>query len=537
MTLRAVIGLALLVLAGTAQAQTELRRGNGAEPDSLDPQFVGGTAEENILNDLMVGLVTLDAAARPIPGVAESWTVSPDGKRWSFHLRKAAWSDGKPVSADDFVFAYRRLLDPKTASRYAYNLWVIKNARAVSGGKLPLGALGVEAPRPDTLILTLEHPAPYLPELLTHPSAMPLPRSAVEAKDAGWARPGNYVSDGPYQLKDWVPNDHITLMKNPRFYDAANVRIASVVYFPTSDADAALRRFRAGELDMQTPVPMSQTAWLKANMPGVLRITPSLAIDYIAINLSDAPLKDARVRRAINLAYDREAVTQKVLKQGEPPAYSYVPPGTANYPGSVGGARSGSVRTSDKNQGAVMDFRGLPPPARLAEAQTLMRDAGYGPFQRLHLNYETTINSDNRRLAAIFQAMLKPIYIDLGIQTVELQIHLRDLRLHQFELASANWFADFNDASNFLDLLRSDSGNNYAGYRNPHFDAAMDAADKEPDAARRGRALAGAEAIALKDYPWVPLRFPAQSDVVGPRVMGWTANARDFQGTRWLWLK
>ena len=507
---------AFLLLANAATAQT-LNRGNGAEPDSLDPQFAGGTAEENILNDLMVGLTTLDAAGRPIPGVAQSWTVSPDGKTWTFHLRKALWSDGKPVTAGDFVFAWQRLLDPKTASRYAYNLWVVKNARAVSGGKLPVTALGVEAPAPDMLTVGLEHAAPYLPELLTHPSAMPLPRAEVEAKDAAWARPGNYVSDGPYLLQQWVPSDHITLAKNPRFYDAAKVAIQTVRYLPTSDADAALRRFRAGELDMQTPAPMSQAAWLRANLPGVLHVTPSLALDYIAINLADPALKDVNVRRAINLAYDREAITEKVLKKGEPPAYSYVPPGTANYPGGVG-----------------MDFRGLPLPARLAQAQKLMRDAGYGPFQRLHLNYETTINSDNRRLAAIFQAIMKPIYIDITIESVEFQVHLRNLRLRQFQLASANWFADFNDASNFLDLLRSDSGNNYAGYRNLSFDAAMDLADNEPDLARRGRALAGAEAMALKDYPWVPLRFPAQSDLVSPKVRGWSANARDFQPSRWL---
>ena len=447
--------LLLVVLAGAAQAQT-LNRGNGAEPDSLDPQFVGGTAEENILNDLMVGLTTLDAGGKPIAGIADKWTVSPDGLVWTFHLRKALWSDGQPVTADDFDFAFRRILDAKTASRYAYNLWIIKNARAYGGGKLPYQALGVAVPKPDTLILTLEHPAPYLPELLTHPSLMPLPQHVVQAKGASWARAGNYVSDGPYILQEWVPSDHITLVKNPRFYDAAKVAIQTVRYLPTSDADAALRRFRAGELDLQTPAPMSQAAWLRANMPGVLHVTPSLALDYIAINLADPALKDVNVRRAINLAYDREAITEKVLKKGEPPAYNYVPPGTANYPGSVGESRS------DKNQVVAMDFRGLPLPARLAEAQKLMRDAGYGPFQRLHLNYETTINSDNRRLAAIFQAIMKPIYIDISIESVEFQIHLRNLRLRQYQLASSNWFADFNDASNFLDLLRSDGGNNYA---------------------------------------------------------------------------
>ena len=512
-----VFALALLT-ALPAAAQT-LNRGNGSEPDSLDPQFVGGTAEENILNDLMVGLTTLDAAGRPIPGIADRWTVSADGLSWNFHLRKALWSDGSPVTADDFDFAFRRILDAKTASRYAYNLWIIKNARAFSGGKLPYQALGVEVPKPDTLILRLEHPAPWLPELLTHPSLMPLPRAVVEKKGVAWARAGNYVGDGPYQLKEWVPGDHIALVKNPRFYDAAAVKIANVNYFPTTDADAALKRFRAGALDLQSPAPMGQAAWLKANMPGVLRVTPSLALYYIAINMGDPALKDAGVRRAINLAYDREPVVEKVLKSGEPVAYSIVPPRTANYPGGV-----------------EMDFRKATLPARLAEAQKLMQGAGYGPFQRLRLNFATTVNGDNRRLAAIFQAMLKPIYIDLDIHTTDLAIHLRNLRLHQYQLASANWYADFDDASNFLDLLRSDSGNNYAGYRNVKFDAALDAAQNETDVGKRRRMLAAAEAIALKDYPWAPLRFAAQSDLVSPRVQGWQANARDFQPSRWLSL-
>ncbi len=184
MARRFALAALLALLPFVAAAQT-LNRGNGAEPDSLDPHFAGSLAEENILHDLMVGLTTLDAGARPIPGIAESWTASPDGLTWTFHLREARWSDGRPVTAEDFVFAYRRLLDPKTASRYAYNLWILKNGQAVNSGKLPGAALGVAAPDAGTLVLRLEHPAPYLPELLTHESALPLPRHAVEAKGAG----------------------------------------------------------------------------------------------------------------------------------------------------------------------------------------------------------------------------------------------------------------------------------------------------------------------------------------------------------------
>jgi oligopeptide transport system substrate-binding protein len=518
------LALALLLATSTAQAESKpgpvLNRGNGGEPNSLDPHFIGSVGEENIVGDLMVGLTTLDAAGKPISGLAESWQTSPDGKSWTFHLRKAVWSDGVPVTADDFLFAFRRLLDPKTASRYAANLWLLKNAAAISAGKLPPAALGVEAPRPDTLILHLEHPAPYLPELLTHETADPLPRHVLEAKGAAWARPGNYVSDGPYLLKEWVPGDHVTLVKNPRFYDAAQVRIDTVNYYPTSDSSAALKRFRAGELDTQTPAPAAEIDWLRANLKSQLHITPALAIAYLAINLNDPLLKDARVRRALNLAYNREAVTQKILKLGETPAYSYVPPGVAGISGV-----------------AAMDFSALPTPARIAEAQKLMQAAGYGPFHRLRLTYAAWPNPDTRRLAVIYQAMVKQIYVDLDIRVSDLPVLMRNLSQHQFQLSVASWYADYNDASDFLDLLRSGNANNYAGYRNPKFDAAMDAAEGEPDAGKRGALLAAAERIALADYPWVPIRFPAQTDLVQPTVKGWTPNLRDAQRSRWLWLQ
>ena len=511
-----------LFITGAASAQeniTVLNRGNTGEPESLDPQQSGTLFEENIIGDLMVGLTTLDAAARPITGMAERWETTPDGKTWTFHLRDARWSDGKPVTANDFVLAWRRLLSPQTASRYAYNLWLLKNAQAITKGAMPPASLGAAAKDARTLVLTLNHTAPYLPELLTHLSAMPLPAHVVAAKGADWSRPGVYVSNGPYVLKEWRPNDHITLVKNPTFYDAASVKIETVNYFPTPDAEAAIRRLRAGELDMQTPVALTQLDWLRANMKPALHITQSLDISYIAINLGHPPLKDARVRRALNLAYDREVVSAKILKMGEPPAYGIVPPGTANY----------SAPQS-------MDFRGKPYAARLAEAQALMRSAGYGPQKRLALAYTTTTNPDRRRLAAVLQAMLKAIYVDLSITTTDVPIHFRNLRMHNYQLANADWQADFNDASNFLDILRSDSGNNYAGYANPRFDAALNAAQDEPDAGKRARLLAQAERIALANYPWITMRLAAQSDLVAPRVKGWVDNVRDFHRSRWLWL-
>ena len=513
---RLLVGFLLLSMAGSARAETVLNRGNGAEPDSLDPAFAATTMEANILGDLMAGLTTLDAAARPVPGIADHWETSRDGLTWTFHLRPARWSDGSKVTAQDFISAWRRLLDPKTAARTAQNLWIIRNAQAITAGHMPPSALGAAAPDPATVVITLERPAPYLPELLTQPCALPLPPPALKTGP----HPASYVSDGPYLLKTWVPNDHVTLVKNPSFYEAAGVKIDTVNYFPTADTEAALRRLRAGELDMQTPLPSAQVSWLKANMPGALHILPSLALAYIAINLGDPALGDIRVRRALNLVYDREAVAGKVMKLGEQPAYALVPPTISDYA-----------------SGPELDFKPMPYPARVALARRLMQDAGYGPFNKLTLTYAATGNPDSKRLAAVFQAMARQIYVEVRITVSDYALVLRALRAHQYQLGYTTWLADFDDASNFLDLLKSDSPGNYAAYRNSKFDAALDAAEREPDVNRRAALLKTAERIALKDLPWLPIRFLSQSEAVGPRVGGYVPNHLDFNRSRWLWIK
>ncbi len=516
--------LALLLLTLPARGEIMLNRGDGAEPESLDPAFAGSAAESNILGDLMVGLTTLDAAAKPIPGIAERWETSPDGLTWTFHLRQARWSDGTLVTAQNFISAWRRLLDPKTASRAAQSLWVVKNARAVASGAMPTAALGIAAAGPSILKVTLENPAPYLPELLTLAAALPRPSKPN-------AKPGDYVSNGPYLLKSWLPNDHVSLSKNPRFYDAAAVKIDTVNYFPTADTQAALRRLRAGELDMQTPLPSAQLAWLRANMPGATHVVPSLALSYIAINLRDPALTDIRVRRALNLIYDREAVARKVMKLDETPAYAYVPPGVENYR-SVGESRSDQNKVRPQ-----LDFKPMSYSARLAQARKLMQEAGFGPFNKLTLSYAASGNPDSKRLAAVFQAMARQIYVDVRVHVADYPLVLRAMRQGQYQLGYTNWLADFSDASNFLDLLRSGSPENYAGYKNAKFDAAMAAADHEPDAGRRARLLQTAERLALADLPWLPIRFLSQSEAVGPRVGGYVPNVRLANRSRWLWIK
>ncbi len=509
--------LAAVLAAADANAAMVLDRGNGAEPKSLDPHFIDLIPETNILGDLLTGLTTLDSSAHPIPGAALSWDVSADGKNWTFHLRKETWSDGTPVTAHDFVFAWQRLLDPKTGAFYAYNLWVVKNANAISAGKMPASALGVSAPDDSTFVVQLEHPASYFPELLTHDTAYPLPRKTVMALGSQWSKPGNFVGNGAYLPKEWVPNDHIRLVRNPRFYDVAHVKIDAVNYYPTQDTQAGLTRFRAGELDTQTPIPLSQIGWIRTNLKNELRSVPFIGLSYVDINVRHAPLNDVRLRETLNLAYDRETVTAKVLKFGDPPAYSLVPPGVVNFPGT-----------------AKMDFAAMPYPARIAKARALMAQMGFGPDKHFHTTYETVGDPDNRRVAAVLQAMLKQVYVDLDIVVVDENVHYRNMQLGQYDLGSASWFADFNDASNFLDLLRRGSGNNNGKYDNPKFEAVLNAAQNELDGSKRAQLLLQAERIALNDYPWIPTRYRMTQDLVHVWVKGWVENARQANRTRWL---
>ena len=505
-------------LGPSQQAVSTLNRGNGGEPDTLDPAFAERQVEINIVQDMLLGLFTPGPDGRPIAGAAERWDTSVDGLTWTFHLRAHQWSDGVPVTADDFVFAWRRVLDPKTAVDYASLLYPFKNAQAVNAGKIPPEQLGARALDAQTLELTLEHPAPYLPELLTHSIALPVPRHVVEVKSSGWTKPGAYVSNGPYVLSEWLPNDHITLSRSSTFYDHDKVAIARVNYYPTADSMAALKRMRAGEIDTQTPLPAQQIDWLRANMASALRAVPDLVVYYIDINLKHAALSDVRVREALNLALDREVLVGKIRKLGEPAAYGIVPPGVANYP-----------------SGAVMAFKDMKQTDRVARAQALMRAAGYGPEHPMHLTYVTPGGSDAMRLAPVFQAMWHAAYIDIDIVALEARIVSQRKTAGDFDLAYSSWIADYDDAFNFLGLrLSSTSRMNDSFYANPAFDALLDEAQGQRDVLKRGAALREAEEIALKDFPWIPYRFGVTPDLVAPRVKGWIPNAKNVNLTRWL---
>lgn len=365
------VALIAASMAMPASAEKVLNRGNGAEPKGLDPHQASGDPENQILGDMFIGLYTEDVNGKPVLGSADNVATSEDGLTWTFTIRDHKWSDGRPVTAEDFVFAYRRILDPKTASEYASILYPIKNAEKVNKGTLPLSDLGVSAPDPKTFVIQLGHPAPYLPEMMTHYSTFPLPKHVVEAKGTDWTKAGVMASNGPYMLAERRPFDRIKLVRNPHFYDAASVKIDVVNFFPTTDEAAALKRYRAGELDTIDRWPLAENKWLLANIPNETKKYPGLRVLYTVFNMRKAPLNDRRVRLALALAVDR-ATIQKEVYFGVHGlvAENVLPPGMANA-----------------DLSAKVPWSGKSMDERRAEAKALLQAAGFGPAKPLKLTY------------------------------------------------------------------------------------------------------------------------------------------------------
>ena len=502
------------------EGQACLEYGNLTEPTSLDPHKTSQGSDVNIISDLMMGLTTNAPDGSPEPGMATHWETSPDGLTWTFHLRQGKWSDGTPVTADDFVFGLQRVLDPQTAATSAYLLFVLKNAQAVSEGKAPLSALGVRALDPHTLEITLEQPTAYLLELAKYVVFFPVPRHVVERYGDDWVQPENYVSNGAFQLADWRLGDRVTVTRNPRFWDADNVCLDRVNYYPTTDLISAERQVARGELDLNRGFQSNRYDRLRKTMPEFARTSLSLATAYMSLNTRDVvALKDVSVRRALSMAIDREFMTSRLLRTGQLPAYAFVPPPIANY-------------VKDRPR---LAWANMPLVERQARARALLAEAGYGPEQPLKITITASNNTSTQLLAEAIQADWRAVGVDLAIQQYEFGVALAAYRNRAFELGIIAWYADFNDPVTFLGLMKSDIGiQNYGDYSNPVYDATLEAASREPDSAERAQFLAQAEQLMLDDEATIPLYFVVGSALVSPRVSGWADNASGAHPARYL---
>lgn len=501
-----------------------LHRGNGAEPETLDPQLSTGVPEAHLQRDLFEGLVAEAADGKLIPGTAERWEISPDGTVYTFHLRaNAKWSNGDPVTAQDVVYSYRRLLDPKTASKYAFMQWPLKNGEAFSKGenKDP-EAIGIKAVNERTVQATLERPTPYYLGLLAHHASYIVPRKAIEAHAERWTRPGNIVSNGAFRLEAWTPQDRIKLVKNPSYHDARSVQIDEIYYYPTEDQQAELKRYRAGELDLTYRIPVDQIAWARQNLPNETRITPFFGTYYYAFNLTKPPFQDnLKLRQALSLAIDRETIVEKVMRGGEVPAYGWVPPNTLNY--VKFNSATAALKQADRD----------------AQARKLLAEAGYGPGKPLEVEILYNTSDEHRRVAIAIAAMWdEKLGIKAKLVNQEWKVYLDLGAQKQFQIRRAGWIGDYNDAWTFLELLKGDIGKqNPAGYTSGRYDELLRRSATTLDLNERARILAEAERIMVEDTPVAPLFHYVSKAMVKPHVQGWQPNVQDVHPTRWLSVK
>ncbi|QNI01857.1 peptide ABC transporter substrate-binding protein [Halomonas sp. SH5A2] len=516
---RTLLGSAALALSFAAPLQADtLRLAIMGEPASLDPHKISGTWENDVVGDLFEGLVTEAADGSRIPGVAESWEISDDGTVYTFTLRDdAKWSDGEPVTADDFVYAFQRILSPATAADYAYLLYPIKNAEAVYAGDAETSTLGVEALDASTLQITLERSTPYFLDQLSHYTAYPVPSHTVDTYGDEWSRPGNMVSNGAFQLEEWQSQTRITATRNPHFHDVDNVALEEIVYFPIEERNTALNRFRAGEIDIAREFPTQQYDWLMENLPEAVQVAPYLGIYYYVFNARDGhPTTDPRVREALSLAVRREVITDQILGTGEVPAYSFVPPNVSHY------------------EAPTASFAELSQDERLERARELLQEAGYGPDNPLELMLRYNTSEDHRKVAIAIAAMWKPLGVEVELYNSEVAVHYADIRQGDFDVARAGWIGDYNDAQNFLSLLESNVSNNYGAYSSPEFDALMSEAANTQDLDERADIMAEAETIALENSATLPIYYYVSRNLVSPDISGWETNIEDIHRSRWV---
>lgn len=503
--------MAAVVPAGVQLAEKQtLVRNNGSEVQSLDPHKIEGVPESNISRDLFEGLIISDVEGKPSPGVAEKWD-NKDFKVWTFHLRKdAKWSDGSPVTAQDFVYSWQRLADPNTASPYASYLQYghIVNIDDIVAGKKPVTDLGVKALDDHTFEVTLSEPVPYFYKLLVHSSVSPVPKAVVEKFGDKWTQPANIVSNGAYKLKDWVVNERIVLERNPQYWDNAKTVINQVTYLPISSEVTDVNRYRSGEIDMTyNNMPIELFQKLKKEIPSEVHVDPYLCTYYYEINNQKAPFTDVRVRTALKLALDRDIIVNKVKNQGDLPAYSFTPPYT------------------DGAKLVEPEWFGWTQEKRNEEAKKLLAEAGYTADKPLTFNllYNT---SDLHKKLAIAAASIwkKNLGVNVKLENQEWKTFLDTRHQGNYDVSRAAWCADYNEPTSFLNMVLSDSSNNTTHYKSPAFDKIIADTLNAQDDAQRSELYAQAEQQLDKDSAIVPVFYYVNARLVKPWVGGYTGK-------------
>jgi oligopeptide transport system substrate-binding protein len=506
-------------------ATQELHLGNGTEPQDLDPHTVQGVSEHNLISSLIEGLVSEHpVTGEPVPGTAARWDISPDGKVYTFHLRpEARWSNGETVTAHDFVRSFQRILNPRLGSEYAYMLFAMKGAEDYQKGKLTdFTQVGVKALDDRTLRIELNHAVPYFLSLLNHYTWWPVHVPTVEKfgdpaiRGNRWTLPGNFVGNGPFVLESWRVSHSITVRKSTSYWDAATVKLNRIHFYGIESADTEERAFRAGQLHVTyDPVPPAKIAVYREKQPHLMRIDPYLGTYFYRVNVLKPPLNDVRVRRALALALNREAIVETVTRGGQLPAYHFTPAGTAGYT-----SRTKITGTRD-------------------DARRLLAEAGFPngkgfPKMQIHFNTSDT----HRPIAEAIQQMWnKELNIEVGLLNEEWKVYMDTQNARRYDVSRAGWIGDYDDPSTFLETFTTDSGNNRTGWSNARYDDLIKQAGREGELKKRLEIFQQAEAILLEELPILPIYFYTRPFLIHPSVRGWHPNILDHHPYKHVWLE
>ena len=482
--------------------------GNAAEPGDLDPQTATVLNDQIILITLFEGLTALDEQTTvPVPAAAERWEVSPDGLTWTFHLRGGLkWSNGEPLTADDFLQSWRRILNPAFAAEGAWYFLSVKNAEDYNSAKLTdVTAVGLAAPDARTVVVTLRQPTPYRPALVSLPAWFPInPRvvarfGGLAARGTAWTRPGNLVSNGPFLLKEWTPNARITVEKNPHHWEAAQTRLQQIIFYPIENPSVEERNFRAGQLHATFNLPVSRLAFWRESEPARLRLDPQMQGNFLRFNVTQPALADTRVRRALSLAIDRDILARTVLQGSRLPAHALTPPGTGGYT-----ARA-TVGTEFETARQLLAQAGFP--------------GGKG-FSALELQCRNDELSP--KLAEALQAIWqRELGVTITLSPVEQKTWVQNQQTLNYAITLAAWTADYPDPATFLGLFASESAYNWTGWKNPAYDRLLDTAANTLEPHQRYEVFQQAEKLLLDDAPVAPVYIGAQTYLLHSAVKGW----------------
>ncbi|MBI2981730.1 MAG: peptide ABC transporter substrate-binding protein [Deltaproteobacteria bacterium] len=476
------------------------------EPEYLDPGFATGVPETHALLSLFSGLVQYPQKDGPVtPEMATGWEISEDKKTYTFPIREEArWTDGRPVTAHDFVYSWERVLNPSSGAKYAFAMYPIRNARDYNAGKIKDPArLGFRALDDRTLQITLESPTPYFLDLLWYTAFKPVPRWAVEQHGPRWTRPENIVSNGPFRMKSWTPYQEITLVKNGDYYNAANVKLPGIVFNPVEEKETALKLFEQGKLDVLVEPPVMKAATL-IRRPGYVQ-TPFLGSYFYRIQTSRPPLNDVRVRQALSLSVNRDEIVNRYLQGTMIPTHSIIPEGIKDYRPAAG--------------------LGFDP----ERAKKLLAEAGYADpstFPKVTIHYNT--DDRHKLIAQVIQQMWKK-YLGIGVElwNEEWKSYMKTQNMKDFQISRSGWIADYPDPMTFLDMWTSDSTMSHTGWKNEEYDGLIRRATRESDQRKRFALLQKAEQILIEEASVIPIYIYTKIYALKPYVKGYFPNLQD----------